>query len=108
MTVFNWPALPWKDIGPGDWYCPGVSPHPARVMNGAIELPWVTQALGPYRVAEYTCSCVAVVYELISCGGAYQIHRTIQRDPPHDAWAGGWRREEAYQVWWMVLTGRAR
>ncbi|GLX08217.1 hypothetical protein Misp03_51430 [Microbispora sp. NBRC 16548] len=31
---------------------------------------------------DYACDCEAVLYELISCGGIYQIHKVVQLDPP--------------------------
>lgn len=112
MSAIPWPVgdriTEWERMGGADWTCPGLSPHPARLMGDAIQLQWVDQPLGDGRVREYTCACIAVFYELVSVGGIFQIHRTIQRKPWRHAWAGSWRREEAYQAWMLVLTGRAR
>src|SRR4051812_47977892 len=59
-----------------DW--PGLSPHLRTAVPEPEELLWVSQPRGTYRVVDYTCDCEAVFYELISCGGIYQIHKVVQ------------------------------
>ncbi|MEV0594089.1 hypothetical protein [Nonomuraea cavernae] len=91
--------------------CPGISPHPAVPRSGRTALWWIEQGLGPDRVVAYTCSCRMTAYELVSCGGVYQIRRlTLPRqDVPPVSWtAERWRREEAYEWWRRLLAGQAR
>ncbi len=88
--------------------CPGFSPHLRCAVPEPEELFWVSQPRGPYRVVDYTCDCEAVFYELISCGGIYQIHKVVQSEPPEHSYAGGWRPSEARLWWHSVLLGRVR
>ncbi|GAB3878056.1 hypothetical protein GCM10027612_01750 [Microbispora bryophytorum subsp. camponoti] len=62
--------------------CPGLSPHLRTAVPKPEKLLWVSQPRGPYRVVDYTCDCEAVFYELVSCGGMYQIHKVVQAEPP--------------------------
>lgn len=91
-----------------EWTCPGVSTHPGRVAPGRQALDWEPVSLGPYRVLEHTCSCRAVFFELISCGGSYMIHRVIQGRRTEHAFTGRWTHREAHEMWQRLLTGRAR
>ncbi|MEV4833400.1 hypothetical protein AB0K05_02690 [Nonomuraea sp. NPDC049486] len=91
--------------------CPGISPHPAVPRPGRTELWWIAQGVGPGRVVAYTCSCRMTVYELVSCGGVYQIRRRTlpRRGVQPVSWtAERWRREEAHEWWRRLLAGQAR
>ncbi|GAA1288009.1 hypothetical protein Psi02_77840 [Planotetraspora silvatica] len=93
---------------PVEWDCPEVSAHLGRALPNRDTLAWVAQPRGSYRVVEYTCACEAVFYELVSCGGIYQIHKVIQSEPLQHTYAGGWRQSEARLVWCQLLAGRIR
>ncbi|MBD3148437.1 hypothetical protein [Microbispora bryophytorum] len=57
---------------------------------------------------DYTCDCEAVFYELVSCGGMYQIHKVVQAEPPEHTYAGAWSVKEA-RIWWLrLLLGQVR
>ncbi|GAB3130181.1 hypothetical protein GCM10027161_01690 [Microbispora hainanensis] len=88
--------------------CPGLSPHLRTAVPEPEKLLWVSQPRGRYRVVDYTCDCEAVFYELISCGGSYQIHKVVQSEPPEHSYAGGWQSGEARLWWHLVLLGRVR
>ncbi|WP_436760434.1 hypothetical protein [Streptosporangium sp. V21-05] len=96
-----------KDVR-GEWPCPGVSAHPVRAVPECQALDWDSVPQGRYRAVEHTCSCRTVFYELVSCGGAYMIHRVVQGSPPEHAFTGRWRVREAREMWHRVLTGQAR
>ncbi|GAA3172338.1 hypothetical protein [Nonomuraea roseoviolacea] len=107
MTVY-WPDSGRTSASSDDFECPGISPHPGRPLAGCKQIPWQREPVGPYRVLQYTCSCLAVTYELVSCSGAYQIHRLVQGDSMISHYAGPWSRPQADDVWLRILTGRAR
>ncbi|MET8985016.1 hypothetical protein ABZW49_06185 [Nonomuraea wenchangensis] len=92
--------------------CPGISPHPAVPSPGRTALRWIGQGLAPGRVVAYTCSCRMTAYELVACGGVYQIRRrrTLPRRgvPPVSWTAERWRRGEALEWWRRLLAGHAR
>lgn len=88
--------------------CPGLSPYLRNAVSEPKKLLWVSQSRGPCRVVDYTCDCEAVFYELISCGGIYQIHRVVQSDLPAHAYAGGWQQVEARLWWHRLLQGNVR
>ncbi|MEU7880079.1 hypothetical protein [Microbispora bryophytorum] len=95
----------------GDADCPGVSPHPAVPRPGRTELWWIEQSIGRGRVVAHTCACQMSSYELVRCGGVYQLcRRALARsDVPPVSWtARWWRREEAYAWWRRLLAGQAR
>jgi hypothetical protein len=95
-------------VEPPESDCPGIVVHPARALPSRERLAWQDRPRGPYRVAEHTCCCQAVYYELIRVGGIYQVHKVTQSYPPEHAYTGGWRGDEA-RYWWMrILTGSAR
>ncbi|MGW2150307.1 hypothetical protein ACWCOT_38790 [Nonomuraea bangladeshensis] len=78
---------------------------------GRTALWWIEQSLGPGRVVAYTCSCRMTAYELVVCGGVYQIRRrTVPRRgvPPVSWTAARWRREQALEWWRRLLAGQAR
>ncbi|GIH99185.1 hypothetical protein Pta02_11940 [Planobispora takensis] len=93
---------------PMDPECPGLAIHLGLPLRGCERLIWQPQPSGRYRVLDYTCSCRAVVYELVSCGGAYQIRKIIQGRPPKSWYAGRWNHQEAQGWWQRLLTGLAR
>src|ERR1044072_6534071 len=101
-------ALAGDSVDTADWECPGMSVHPGRVLAHCISLTWHDQPLGPDRVVEHTCACRAVVYELVTIGGTFQIHSPTQSEPPQHAYAGSWRRAEAATWWLRLLLGSAR
>ncbi|MCG5213234.1 hypothetical protein [Streptosporangium sp. KLBMP 9127] len=69
---------------------------------------WTPQAPDRYRVHDFTCPCTAVVFELISHGGHYLIHKVIQLDHPEHTFAGNWHHSEARHLWLKLLLGEAR
>ncbi len=93
---------------PMDPECPGLAIHLGLPLPGCERLVWQPQPSGRYRVLDYTCSCRAVVYELVSCGGAFQIRKIIQRQPPEVWYAGRWSHREAQGWWQRLLMGLAR
>ncbi len=92
----------------GERPCPGLSAHPIRATSECRALDGDSVPQRRYRVVEHTCSCRVVLYELISCGGIYMIHRVIQNKPPKHAFTGRWTLREAREMWRQVLTGQAR
>ncbi|MFG1685237.1 hypothetical protein ACGFNP_34100 [Nonomuraea sp. NPDC049269] len=90
------------------WPCPGLSPHPPhRTDSPKTLLEWTTDKPSRYRILDYTCSCGAVVYELLACGGNYRIRRTNQALSPGETYAGPWRRQVAERTWALILSGEA-
>ncbi|MFC5820713.1 hypothetical protein [Nonomuraea harbinensis] len=76
-----------------------------------MALWWIEQGLGHGRVVAYTCSCRMTAYELVSCGGVYQIRRrTLSRRgvPPVSWTAERWCRGESLERWRRLLAGLAR
>ncbi|MEU6725083.1 hypothetical protein ABZ917_15370 [Nonomuraea wenchangensis] len=91
--------------------CPGISPHPAAPRPERTALRWIGQGLAPGRVVAYTCSCRMTAYELVVCGGVYQIRRRTlpRRGVPPVSWTvERWRRGEALEWWRRLLSGQAR
>ncbi|GIH69198.1 hypothetical protein Mth01_14510 [Sphaerimonospora thailandensis] len=107
-----WMAVVTLDPGdPDDWGdCPGISPHPGPPLPGRTELFWCGEVPGLGRVVEHTCLCIMTEYELLSYGGTYRIRRTTipRAGVPTVSFTGGWRRPEAYEWWFRLLTGQAR
>ncbi|MFI6324635.1 hypothetical protein ACIBG8_44415 [Nonomuraea sp. NPDC050556] len=49
-----------------------------------------------------------MVFELISYGGQYAVHKIVQTDPPAHSFAGPWPHREA-RMWWMrIVAGQVR
>lgn len=101
-------ALARQLIEEPEWECPGLSLHPARPVLNHQRLDWNSWPLGEYRVIEHTCACTALTYELVTCGGCYQIHRLIQKFPPEHSFTGRWTHREARDWWQRLLLGLAR
>ncbi|GLX96216.1 hypothetical protein Hesp01_41660 [Herbidospora sp. NBRC 101105] len=93
---------------PHDVDCPGISPHVAPLAADRVALAWEAQSRGPYRVLDYTCSCLAVYYELVQVGGLQQIHKVIQSEPEQHMFTEAWRAEKARYWWRLLLMGGAR
>ncbi|TQS24121.1 hypothetical protein [Microbispora sp. KK1-11] len=92
-----------------DWDCPGIALHLCRALPNRVKLLWSSEPQGRrHRVVEYTCACEALVYELVSCGGLYMVHKVIQLDPLEHAYTGGWQHAEARLWWHRLLVGLAR
>ncbi|MEU6790311.1 hypothetical protein ABZ907_01315 [Nonomuraea wenchangensis] len=73
---------------------------PAALRPERTALRWIGQGLAPGRVVAYTRSCCMTAYELVACGGVYQIRRqTLPRwgVPPVSWTAERWRRGEALE-----------
>jgi hypothetical protein len=92
------------------WPCPRLAAHPPGRSTAATttHIDWTKEEPVRLRIVDYTCSCRALVYELLSYGGHYMIRRTHQTTSPKVFYAGPWPRAVAERVWTMILTGEAR
>lgn len=95
-------------IGPDDWPCPQLAPHPpGRIGTPVTSLDWTAEQPYRSRVLSYTCSCRTIVDELLASGGMYLIRRSYQTTPPRVSYAGPWSRPRAQQLWDSIITGEA-